>query len=121
MSKVNIVKDLLVNLRNGYSNKNKFAYCRLSIFCITILFQLYEEKLIHEFFIDSKNNKIKIKLKYFKSKPLITNINLISKPSLVNFSTVEDLNIFYKEYDYFGLPKTPRPARIKPVDLSVLR
>ena len=88
MNKVNILNDLLVNLKNGYSNKNKYAYCKLNSFCINVLWQLYKEELIHDFAIDRNTAKISIKLKYFKNKPLIKNLNLISKPSLQNFSSV---------------------------------
>lgn len=37
MNKINIVKDLLVGFKNGYSNKNKFAYCKLNSFCLQLL------------------------------------------------------------------------------------
>jgi ribosomal protein S8 len=30
-------------------------------------------------------------------------LQLISKPSLVNFSNFEELRLFYKKYDYFFL------------------
>ncbi len=101
MNKVNILNDLLANLKNGYSNKNKYAYCKLNSFCINVLWQLYKEELIHDFAIDRTNLKISIKLKYFKNKPLIKNLNLISKPSLQNFSSVNELTKFYRSYDYF--------------------
>ena len=101
MNKINVVKDLLVGLKNGYSNKNKFAYCRLNSFCLELLWELYKEELIYDFSVDPEKAKIKIRLKYFRNKPLVTGLNLISKPSLANFSTAEELKIFYKKYDYF--------------------
>ena len=101
MNKINVIRDLLVSLKNGYSNKNKYAYCKLNSFCISVLWQLYKEELIYDFSVEPENSKIKIKLKYFKNKPLITNLQLISKPSLVNFSNFEELRLFYKKYDYF--------------------
>ena len=101
MNKVNILNDLLVNLKNSYSNKNKYAYCKLNSFCINVLWQLYKEELIHDFAIDRNTAKISIKLKYFKNKPLIKNLNLISKPTLQNFSSVNELTKFYRNYDYF--------------------
>lgn len=101
MNKINVIRDLLVSLKNGYSNKNKYAYCKLNSFCISVLWQLYKEELIYDFSVEPENSKIKIKLKYFKNKPLITNLQLISKPSLINFSNFEELRLFYKKYDYF--------------------
>jgi small subunit ribosomal protein S8 len=103
MNKINVIRDLLVSLKNGYSNKNKYAYCKLNSFCISVLWQLYKEELIYDFSVEPESSKIKIKLKYFKNKPLITNLQLISKPSLVNFSNFEELRLFYKKYDYFFL------------------
>jgi|JI102314A2RNA_FD_contig_101_111803_length_2864_multi_2_in_0_out_0_4 small subunit ribosomal protein S8 len=101
MNKINIIRDLLVSLKNGYSNKNKYAYCKLNSFCVTVLWELYKEELIYDFSVEPENSKIKIRLKYFKNKPLITNLQLISKPSLINFSNFEELRLFYKKYDYF--------------------
>lgn len=62
---------------------------------------MYKEELIYDFSVDTDKAKIKIRLKYFKNKPLVTNLNLISKPSLINFSNAEQLKFFYKKYDYF--------------------
>lgn len=103
MNKINVIRDLLVALKNGYSNKNKYAYCKLNSFCITVLWELYKEELIYDFSLEPENSKIKIRLKYFKNKPLITNLQLISRPSLINFSNFEELKVFYKKYDYFFL------------------
>lgn len=101
MNKINIINDLLVGLRNGYSNKNKFAYCKSNKFCFKLLEEFRKEELIHDFFVIEDKSKICIKLKYFRNKPLISQLELISKPSLTSFSTYEDLNFFYKKYDYF--------------------
>lgn len=101
MNKTNIMKDLLVGLKNGYSNKNKFAYCKLNSFCVNVLWELYKEELIYDFSIQPEESKIKIRLKYFKNKPLLSGLDLISKPSLANFSEYDKLDKFYKKFDYF--------------------
>ena len=101
MNRSNITKDLLVALKNGYSNNNTYTYCKFNSFCIELLWVLYKEELIFDFFVQPNNNKIKIRLKYFKKKPLLTNLTLISKPSLICFEKNEDLNTFYKKFDYF--------------------
>lgn len=103
MNKINITNDLLVALKNGYSNKNKYAYCRINKFCLDILWILYKEGLIADFKIQSDLDKIKIKLKYIKSKPLLTDIKLISKPGLKKFVNFNDLKYFYDKFDYFFL------------------
>ncbi len=101
MNKLNVLSNLLVNIKNAYSNKNKYAYCKLNFFCINVLWALYKEELIADFYIDKVNFKIQIKLKYFKEQPLFTNLNLISKPSLTIFSDFTNLKKFSKNYDFF--------------------
>jgi len=103
MNKLNVLNNLLVNIKNAYSNKNKYAYCRLSFFCINVLWALYKEELIYDFYVDEANSKIQIKLKYFKDKPIINNLNLISKPSLTIFSNFNNIKKFSKSYDFFFL------------------
>ena len=101
MNKSNIINSLLVSIKNGYSNKNKYAYCKINKFCLDILWVLYKEGLISDFKIQSKISKVPIRLKYIKNKPLLTNINLISKPSLNHYSSFYNLKNFYNKYDYF--------------------
>ena len=101
MNKLNVLNNLLVNIKNGYSNKSKYVYCKLNFFCINVLWTLYKEELIYDFYIDKANSKIQIKLKYFKDKPIFGNVNLISKPSLTVFSNFNNLKKFSKNYDYF--------------------
>lgn len=101
MNKTNIINNLLVSIKNGYSNKNKYAYCKINKFCLDVLWVLYKEGLISDFKIQSDISKIQIKLKYIKTKPLLININLISKPSLTYFSNFSNLKQFYNKYDYF--------------------
>jgi len=103
MNKLNVLNNLLVNIKNAYSNKNKYAYCRLNFFCINVLWAMYKEELIYDFYVDEANSKIQIKLKYFKDKPIITNINLISKPSFTIFSNFNNFKKFSKNYDFFFL------------------
>jgi len=101
MNKLNVLNNLLVNIKNGYSNKSKYVYCKLNFFCINVLWTLYKEELIYDFHIDKANSKIQIKLKYFKDKPIFSNVNLISKPSLTVFSNFNNLKKFSTNYDYF--------------------
>ena len=64
MNKINITNDLLVAIKNSYSNKNKYAYCRINNFCLNILWILYKEGLISDFKVVPSLNKVQIKLKY---------------------------------------------------------
>lgn len=101
MDKSNILSNLIVSIKNSYSNKNKFAYCRINKFIINILWILYKEGLISDFKMDEKTNIIKIRLKYIKTKPLLTEIKLISKPQLQKFEDSNGLKQYHKKFDYF--------------------
>lgn len=103
MKKTNVTKDLLINIKNGYNRKNTFAYCKLNNFCVEILWVLYKEELINGFAINKENSIIEIKLKYFKNAPLLTDITLISKPSLINYLKYYNLNNYSKKFDYLFL------------------
>ena len=101
MNKVNITQDLLVAIKNAYSNKNKFAYCRINNFCLDILWILYKEGLISDFKIKPNLNKIEIKLKYIQNEPLLAEMQLISTPSLPKFVDFKTAKTFLKKFDYF--------------------
>ena len=103
MDKTNIISNLIVSIKNSYSNKNKFAYCKINKFVTNILWLLYKEGLISDFKIDSETNTIKIKLKYIKTKPLLTEIKLISKPQLQKFVDYNEVKKYQNKFDYFFL------------------
>lgn len=103
MDKSNITSNLVVSIKNGYSNKNKFVYCKTNKFITNILWILYKEGLISDFKIDEKTALIKIRLKYIKTKPLLTEIKLISKPQLQRYTNYNGLKPYYKKFDYFFL------------------
>ena len=86
MNKINITNDLLVSLKNGYSNKNKYIYCKMNKFCLNILWILYKEGLIYDFKVLEEAKKIRVKLKYIKTKPLRTFIvRKIAKSNMINW------------------------------------
>jgi len=101
MDKSNIITSLVVSIKNGYSNKNRYAYCKINKFITNTLWVLYKEGLISDFKINEKTNTIKIKLKYIKAKPLLTEIKLISKPQLQKFTNYNGLKQYHKKFDYF--------------------
>lgn len=99
MNKINVIPNLLVTIKIAYSNKNKYAFCINNKFTLTILLLLYKDGLIRNFKIE--NNLIKIELKYLNNKPLFSKIENISKPSLKQYLSYEDLLLFNKKFDYF--------------------
>lgn len=103
MSVTNILATLLVNFKIGYINNNIYVYSKYNSLCLEILNLLYKDGLIGNYRIDFSSKKIKIKLKYLKTKPLLTNFILLSKPSFKVYSSYEDLINLHKKYDYFFL------------------
>lgn len=101
MNVTNILANLLVSLKTSYISKNVYAYSNYNLFCIEILSLLYKDGLISEYTIEPSSNKIKIKLKYLKNKPLLTNFVLLSKPSFKFYTTYTNLIYLNKKYDYF--------------------
>ncbi|MFI4819107.1 MAG: 30S ribosomal protein S8 [Enterobacterales bacterium] len=83
MSMQDPISDMLTIIRNGQISKKKKVYVPYSIFKKEILNILYKEGFIENYKIEKNiKNILKIKLKYFKGKPVIENIKRISKPSL---------------------------------------
>ncbi|MFI4846972.1 MAG: 30S ribosomal protein S8 [Candidatus Makana argininalis] len=83
MSMQDPISDMLTIIRNGQISKKKKIYVTYSIFKKEIIKILYQEGFIKEYTIKKDiKTLLKIKLKYFKGKPVIENIKRISKPSL---------------------------------------
>lgn len=99
MNKITITNNIIVSIKNGYSRNNKYAFCKYSKFSLKILSLLYKEGLIVDYKIDQ--NILKIKLKYYKNKPIIDQIISIYKPSLKQFSTHTELKKYQKKYHIF--------------------
>lgn len=101
MQKINILTNLLVSLKTNYIINNKFAFCKFNKFCLNLLHLLYRDGLISGYKVDKVLNKIKIKLKYFHNKPVISDFQLISKPSMQLYCTFDELKEYSKKFDYF--------------------
>lgn len=101
MAVTNVLPQLLVSLKTNYNSNNVFAYCDYNLFLLDILFLLYKDGLISGYSIDYKSNKIKIKLKYLRNKPLILMYKLISKPSFQKYLKYSDLQLLNNNFDYF--------------------
>ena len=85
---------MLTIIRNGQKDKKTFVCTNMSNTKKAILAVLKEEGYILDFEVkEIENNKkrLKIKLKYFQGKPVISNIKRISKPSLRIYKNKKDL------------------------------
>lgn len=78
------ISDMINCIRNGQIVKKKKITMYFSKLKISISKVLKEEGYIENFSTIIKNKKkfLEIKLRYFKKKPVIYNINRVSKPSL---------------------------------------
>lgn len=101
MTVTNVLINLLTAIKTNYIAKNKYAYCNFNKFCLEVLLVLYQDGLIAGYTIDSTRNKVKIELKYLHNKPLFSEINLISKPSLQLYVPFVELKKVLKRYNYF--------------------
>ncbi len=103
MNTINILTHLLVSIKTGYIANNTYTYTKYNSFCLEILLLLYKDGLISGYQVEPASNKIKIKLKYIRTKPLLTNITLLSKPSFKVYQSYKDMVLLFDKYDYFFL------------------
>jgi ribosomal protein S8 len=101
MGVADILTYLFVAIKTGYSNKQKYTYTRYNVFCLELIHIFFKQEFIEGYSIDFVNKKVKIKLKYYNSKPLILNIDLLTFPSLKNYLNCFNLKKAVKKYDYF--------------------
>jgi len=101
MGVADILTYLFVSIKVAYSNKQKYAYSRYNTFCLELLHIFFKQEFIEGYTIDFINKKVKIKLKYYNSKPLIHTIDLLTSPSLKNYLNCLNLKKVAKQYDYF--------------------
>lgn len=101
MNATNILASILVSFKTNYLNNNAYAKLRYNSLCLELLFMLYKDGLIDGYKINKDTNKIEVKLKYFKNKPLIQNFFLLSKPSHKQYSDVTSMKNLKYKYDYY--------------------
>ena len=94
MSMSDPIAAMLTIIRNGQMVNKTFVCTDMSKTKESILSVLKEEGYILDYEIkEMENNKkrLKIKLKYFQGKPVISNIKRVSKPSLRIYKNKNDL------------------------------
>ncbi len=94
MSMSDPIAAMLTIIRNGQMVNKSFVCTDMSTKKESILFVLKDEGFIQDYEIkEIENNKkrLKIKLKYFQGKPVISNIKRISKPSLRIYKSKSEL------------------------------
>jgi len=101
MGVADILTYLFVAIKTGSANKQKYTYSRYNTFCLELLHIFFKQEFIEGYTVDFINRKVKIKLKYYNSKPLISNIELLTFPSLKNYLNCFNLKKIAKKYDYF--------------------
>lgn len=73
--------DLIIRLKLAYKSHYGVVKVKKNKFTIKFLYLLQKIGLIRGFFFILYENNILIYLKYFKNKPCIFDIKLVSKPS----------------------------------------
>ena len=94
MSMSDPIAAMLTIIRNGQMVNKSFVCTDMSNTKESILSVLKEEGYILDYEvkdIDKNKKRLKIKLKYFQGKPVISNIKRISKPSLRIYKNKNEL------------------------------
>lgn len=77
----------LAQIRHGYTNRWKVVYCRDNSYTLSILTALQRYNLIENFFVDYNekniNKRCNIYLKYKFGQPILSSLNVISKPGSI--------------------------------------
>jgi small subunit ribosomal protein S8 len=93
MSMSDPISDMLTRVRNSLE-RNKFdVKMPSSKLKVAIANIMKEEGYISGFSVEENNKKavLTIELKYFEGKPVIESISRVSKPSLRNYKSVDEL------------------------------
>ena len=101
MGVADILTYLFVSIKTSSASKQKYAYSRYNTFCLELLHIFFKQQFIEGYTIDFATRKVKIKLKYYNSRSIISNIDLLTFPSLKNYLNCLNLRKVAKKYDYF--------------------
>lgn len=93
-----LVSDMLVRIKNGYTNKKITVVVAYSSFCVKILKLLTLYGFINGFVII--NYSIIVKLKYYRNDHIFKNLKLVSKPGCRKYYNVNDLKreFYYRNF-----------------------
>lgn len=80
---IKLLNNLLANIKVNYIAKNKYSKIKYNKNLLYLLHFLKKEGYIISYKLNKKVKNIYIYLKYFKSKPLFTQIKFYSKPSSI--------------------------------------
>jgi ribosomal protein S8 len=101
MGITDILNYLLVAIKVGYAGKKTYTYTKYNVFCLEVITILYKEDFIEGYSIDILNKRVKIKLKYFRSRPIISDLDLLTSPSFKNYLNCLNMTKIIKKYDYY--------------------
>lgn len=93
MSMQDSIADMFTRIRNAQHRHKAFVTCPQTKFKLSILDVLQREGFIEGFetVSDSAFPEIKIKLKYYMGRPVISKIRKISKPSLPKYANYTEM------------------------------
>lgn len=98
MSRSDLLADVLTRIRNGQKARHAFVIVHSSKLVKSVLSVMLEEGYIEAFeeFIERSGiNMLKIDLKYYKNRPVIEELQKVSKSGRRVYSAIEDLEKMY--------------------------
>lgn len=98
MSKSDLLADVLTRIRNGQKANHAFVIAHSSKLVRNVLSVMLEEGYIEGFeeFTESAGiNMLKIDLKYYRGKPVIEELQKVSKPGRKVYSAISGLEKMY--------------------------
>jgi ribosomal protein S8 len=99
MNKLHCIPQMLVSLKTNYLQNHKYGFCKDTKINRKILLLLYKEGLIINFKKESK--LLKIRFRYYKDKPLVSNLKTIYKPSIKRSFNKFLISKYSKKFDIF--------------------
>jgi small subunit ribosomal protein S8 len=112
----NVLINLINKIKIAHKNKEHSITVRSSLLCVRVLRVLQQEGVILSFTLLSTQHKqdinvkyVKVFLKYFNGRPLISNIDVVSLPSARKFYSVGDMYkyLFRNSLQGFYVMSTP--------------
>ncbi len=83
------IGDFLIQIKNAVLAGNREITVKKTKLILSVAKKLKKENFLNE--VEKKDGKLKIRLSYFKKKPIIMDLKLISKPGLRIYMSVDEL------------------------------
>lgn len=89
------IAEILTKLRNAKSAQHRYVDAHLSRQKLSVIKILKDQGFITNYLINEKKRKVRVFLKYSKRKPVISDLQRVSKPGLRKYVGYEDIPEVY--------------------------